>query len=229
LIPLDDPAAWWRFWEAERGRIVLPRDPVRSDSMVTTHSGFFGIPITGREIAIVIDTSGSMQEPLELQDPRGRLVRTTRLEAAKRELLKAAQAMPAESRYHLLTFASEVTTWNERPVPPGEDSYRALTECVGRFHAEGGTNLFGALMAVLGPGDGTAPTTGGPDCDEAFVLTDGQPSSGTVRDPDGILRIVEEVNRYRRVRIHTVHVGGEVGADLMRRLAEGNEGLFVKR
>lgn len=230
ILPYEEPRAWWEFWEKEKDNIVLPRDPVRSDARVTTSSGFFGIPVTGREIAFVIDTSGSMKEQMVLQDERGRSRDAMRLEVAVHELLRAVHAMPRESRYHLLTFATDVVTWNPKPVPPTNASYRALTECVGRFQPSGSTNLFGALMQVLDPSGGMEPTTGQFDCDEIFVLTDGQPTHGLVTDADAIVRIIEEVNRYRRARIHTVHVGGgEEGADLMRRLAEGNEGIFVKR
>lgn len=227
IRPIDDPGAWWAFWEQERDHIVLPEDPVRSDAMVKTTTGFFGIPATGREIAFVIDVSGSMQEATTVQDERGRERKVSRLDLATRELTRAVQAMPRESRYHLITFSDEPLIWNERPVPPTEASHRALTECVGRWEAGGGTNLFGGLMRVLQPGGGAAPVTGSFDCDEVFVLTDGQPTAGIVKDPDAILRIVEELNRYRRTRIHSVHLGGEAGQDLMRRLAKQNEGIFV--
>ena len=241
LLPEDDPAAWRRFWEDQKDEIVLPPDPVLAESRIKTHSGFFGIPITGREIAIIIDTSGSMNTAIDVEDrrraargtrsgrsalPRSRS--STRLDLAKHELLRAVHAMPKESRYHLLTFASDVVTWNDAPVAPTPASYRALTDCLGRISAGGSTNLFGALMAALAGGDPLRPTTGY-DCDEIFVLTDGEPSAGAVQDADGILQIVADVNRYRRVRIHTVHVGGDAGLDLMRRLAAENQGVFVDR
>ena len=49
------------------------------------------------------------------------------------------------------------------------------------------------------------------------------------RDPDAILRLVQEVNRYQKIRINTVFTGTGTGADFLRRLAEENDGVFVQR
>ena len=74
-----------------------------------------------------------------------------------------------------------------------------------------------------------------------YFLSDGHPSVGSIVDPDTILAQVREMNRWRRVRIHTIALlKGEPPAgyvDLedpqaaerfMRRLAEENDGRFVE-
>ena len=65
--------------------------------------------------------------------------------------------------------------------------------------------------------------------DEIFVLSDGEPTAGDVRDAGELLRIVKEANKYAKVRINTVFTGRGRGADLLRRLAEENGGVFVHR
>ena len=65
--------------------------------------------------------------------------------------------------------------------------------------------------------------------DELFLLSDGVPTAGDVKDPDEILAIVKQANRYLHVRINTVFTGVGQGADFLRKLAEQNDGVFVRR
>jgi hypothetical protein len=55
------------------------------------------------------------------------------------------------------------------------------------------------------------------------------PTSGPSSEPLEILRMVGELNRYQKMRINTVFTGDGEGADLLRRLAEENDGVFVLR
>ncbi len=48
-------------------------------------------------------------------------------------------------------------------------------------------------------------------------------------DPDAILDLVRELNRYQKVRINTVFTGVGKGADFLRRLAAENDGVFVQK
>lgn len=227
ILP-PDAARWREFWRAERDRIEI-RSGVRDAQRIVTSSQFYGIPVVGGEVAFLIDCSNSMRaEVVGAQDggARGR----TRLDAARQQLLRAVQAMPASSRYHVLTFSAVVTRWNETPVPPGPDSQRQLTECVARFDYENGTDVHAALMAVLDRDDVAFGAPASNPIDEVFLLSDGEPVSGAVTDAELLLRVVRAVNRYQRVRIHTVFAGdgAGTGADLMRRIAEQNDGVFVR-
>ena len=65
--------------------------------------------------------------------------------------------------------------------------------------------------------------------DEIFVLSDGEPSVGEAVSAAGIVGRVEEINRYQRVRIHCVFVGGGKGRALLEQLAESNDGMFLAR
>ncbi len=78
------------------------------------------------------------------------------------------------------------------------------------------------------------------DYDEMFVLSDGVPTLGDVRQPKELLVLVRESNRYSRLTINTVYVSGDPreekeverqlgisGADFMRKLAEDSGGTAV--
>ena len=97
------------------------------------------------------------------------------------------------------------------------------------IQAHGGTNVHDALVAALsldGLRFGQEPAS---EVDEVFVLSDGQPTEGPVRDPGQILEIVRTANRYLHVRIHSVFTGDGAGSDFLRKLAEENDGVFLQR
>jgi hypothetical protein len=153
----------------------------------------------------------------------------SRLDVAKNQTLNAVQGIPTSTCFHLVTFAAGIRVWNQKPVRVGAPTFRSLTESLGRLHAVGGTNVYAALLHVLGASQlrfGQQIKNG---VDEVFLLSDGEPSVGSVKDPEEILRVVREINRYQKIRINTVFTGTDKGAEFMRKLAEQNHGVFVRR
>lgn len=232
LVPIEDPNAWREFWAKEQGNIVVPVRLAKPDSNGTSVK-FFGVPVTGTSIAFLIDTSGSMEDAPAGKGPTTGLRRTrgarTRLDAAKEQLVLASQVMAPESQYYLLTFADKAKTWTRQPIRPGQRSTRSLTGLLSRLNARGGTNLFAGLIVALEIEGRTYGDKAMPKIDELFVLSDGDPTSGEVRDADTICELVKQANRYAKIRINCVFTGSGKGAALLRRLAEENGGVFVQR
>ncbi len=232
LVPIEDAQAWREFWAAERDNIEIPAQ-LRSSDPGATRVEFFGVPVTGRSIAFLIDTSGSMQDPpgtdRVLTGPRSARQAPTRLAAAKEQLALATQAMDEGSRFFLLTFADEARTWTEAPMRPGRDVTRALTGLLSRLNARGGTNLYAGLVAALEIEGRTFGAAELPKIDELFVLSDGQPTTGPARDAETLCDLVREANRYAKIRINAVFTGDGRGGELLQRLAEENGGVFVRR
>lgn len=231
LIPGDDPVKWREFWQAEHDNIVVPPTlpKQRPDG---TRATFFGVPVTGGSIAFLIDTSGSMDGACaEATTGPRRRDSGTRLGAAKEQLLLAVQAMPEQSQFMVLTFAERGRAWTASPIKPGARNLRSLTELLSRLQAHGGTNLHDGLATALQWSEHRYGGNATPPIDELFVLSDGEPTAGEVRDADALLQLVREANKYARVRIHAVFTGtgGGAGASLLRRLAEENGGVFVQR
>jgi len=235
ILPIEDTKGWRAFWEREQKNIVPPATLPHMRGAVSTRSSFFGIPVEGRNVVFVIDTSGSMDADVAKPDDdertssRRRNRTVSRLAAAKQQLVQAVQAMPAESRYRLVTFDRDVKLWSEKPESPSRASVRALVDLLSGIQAHGGTNVHDALVAALsldGLRFGQEPAS---EVDEVFVLSDGQPTEGPVRDPGQILEIVRTANRYLHVRIHSVFTGDGAGSDFLRKLAEENDGVFLQR
>lgn len=230
LVPAEEPQKWRAFWAAEGDAIVVPKT-LQKPAEGFTAATFFGVPVTGSSIAFLIDSSGSMDGASAVATT-GRSSRpVTRLQAAKEQLVLAVQAMPKESQYQVLTFSETARRWTQKPVHADGRSVRSLTELLGRIAADGGTNLHDGLQAALQWQEQRYGETSRSGLDELFVLSDGQPTSGAVRDTATLLEMVREANRYARIKIHCVHTGepGGDGAELLRQLAEQNGGVFVQR
>jgi hypothetical protein len=232
LLPNDDSATWLEFWQRERDKIVIP-ERLKKPQLGETRATFFGVPVTGSSIAFLIDTSGSMEHTPATVPVTGRRRQqaTTRLAAAKEQLLHAVQAMPPESQYSILTFSAGARDWTPTPIQAGGRSTRSLTELLSRLVPHGGTNLHDGLeLALQWQARRYAEL---PTCkiDELFVLSDGEPTAGPVQEADELLEMVREANKYTKVRIHCVFTGqaGGKGSELLRQLAEQNGGVFVQR
>ena len=145
------------------------------------------------------------------------------------QLLLAAQALPPGTTLRVFTFADEAKAWTPEPVAPTAANLRALTELLSRMRAHGGTDLHQGLVAALGLRDRRFGELAATPIDELFVLSDGEPTAGAVRDPEEILRLVRTANVYLKARIHCVFAGKGEGAEFLRKLAVENGGVFVQR
>ena len=230
LIANNDAAAWRAFWMREQDHIVVP-DTLAMNRKETTRATFFGVPVTGGAIAFLIDTSYSMNEVVAGTSASGKRIRgaPNRLRAAKEQIVTAVQALPAESTFVVLTFAEKAHVWTSVPQKPTSSSLRSLTELLSRFQPNGGTNLYDGLASALQLGDQRYGEQTATKIDELFLLSDGEPTAGDLQDPETMLKVVREANKYGKVRINTVFTGTGKGGALLQRLAEENGGVFVQR
>jgi hypothetical protein len=229
LLPGDEAGAWREFWAAEGPDIELVARPAPNASEAATSGGFFGIDVQGRETAFVLDVSQSMRRRV---GGVGEDAERSRLDVAVRQLLEAAQDMPRAWRFQVVAFADEPRVWEPRGSRADRRALRALTAFLARQEPGGRSDLRAALRVALGAeGLRFGGRASEHAIDEVFVLSDGIPADadGPV-DADELLAWVREVNRYQKIRIHTVMAGeGRSGAEFLRRLAEQNDGRFVQR
>ena len=158
-------------------------------------------------------------------DPSG--PKRSRLRVAAGQVARAISGLPSGARYRLLTFANEVTDWTPGGQKVGRRSQRALTSRLEDLKTtSGGTNLWGALETVL-VGNGRGVLEPGDGVDEIFIVTDGIPSSGEITDIERIVKLVTEMNRYRKIRINAVFAGGGTDEEFLAKLAECTGGSLI--
>jgi Ca-activated chloride channel family protein len=160
-----------------------------------------------RDLVLVLDTSGSM--------------RGTKMDQARRALKRLLDTLAPEDRFALVTFATSVTTYDDRLVKADEDQVARARKWVDGREATGGTAIHEALVSALkyrSEEEGRSFTV--------VFLTDGLPTIGTAKatDPEWIVKDVAERNT-KNTRIFTFGVGDDVNATMLDRLAEHTRAL----
>jgi hypothetical protein len=177
---------------------------------------------------------------------RKRKVRT-KMDAEKKELISALAQLPPRTRFSLVFYAGTPRPWKRELVPATFKNRIDAVEAVENVSPYGGTNIYDALLAAFDIRSGderkkkrkplsgprrTIANLAGP-VDEVFLLTDGRPNAGRVKDPARIREEIRKLNRVRCIRINTIAVGihgmgvSPVNVDFMLKLALENRGRFV--
>jgi Mg-chelatase subunit ChlD len=177
---------------------------------------YYGFPVRSSRVAFVVDVSRSMSW-------------NGRLETAQQELKQVLEHLPSGTRFNVLTYSDAAFSWAEKLVPATPENVRRAVRHVERLAPVAGTNIYDGLRLALKD----------EEVDSIYFLSDGSPTMGPVVDPDSILAEIAAMNRWRRVRIHTVAlVKGDPppgfglaedparAAAFMKRLAEANDGTF---
>lgn len=241
VFSANEPARWRELWEKSNGKIAITSkaESVQKKTGYTSAAGFAGIPVEGTRVVFILDLSGSMEWPMDDTDGKGKV---KRLDYAKRELLKAVDALPENSMFNLVTFNGddEAEDWSKKLVDASDRNKKRLANFVEKLRPLGGTNLWSGMEAALNIKSLVLGNHYETSVDEIFLLSDGAPSVGDVIDPVEILRLVHEINRFKEVRINTVFISSQTPtearvqqpnmslspAELMKRMARENGGKF---
>lgn len=207
--------AWRDWWKGAKDKpFVKPATPAPGTTLAGPR--YYGFPVRSSKVVFVLDVSRSMGW-------------NGRLDIARDELLQVLEHLPRSTRFNLITFSDKAYPWEGGLVPATLANVHRAAAYVRRQVPISGTAAYEALEAAFADAE----------VDSIFFLSDGQPSGGTVVDPELILADVRGWNRYRRVRIHAVSLlRGEPPAafagledptraeEFMRRLAAENDGRF---
>lgn len=225
--PFETDAAKWQAWWAQAGekftvvtekeldQAAAARERRRLTQRTVAQSKFFGIKVESQRVIFVLDVSGSMLESMY-----GRTVGkrpASRIDVAKEELALAIKNLEAGALFNVLTFSNGVARWQKEGI--GVNTQQSRNEAlawVERLGAAGGTNLYDAVKEAFAD----------KDVDTIFVLSDGEPTAGEQIDPYRIREDIAAWNRHRRVKIHTIAVGGSL--EVLEWLALDSGGRYLQ-
>lgn len=219
----DKNASLWQTWWENEGKNfeVLTAAELRAARekremqrlKSTTVAEFFGMKITSHRVIFILDVSGSM-----VAEVHGRFAQReneTRIDCAKRELVKSVESLAPNALFNILTFSSGVERWAKEDIGGLTKKTREQAkEWIGRLGAGGGTNLHEAIKEAFKD----------PDVDTIYILSDGEPSVGVV-DPDKIRESVKYWNKHRGIEIHTIAIGGSL--QVLEHIAKDAGGEYV--
>ena len=192
----------------------------------------------GSRVLFVVDTSGSMLESLRAgTTTTAAFAGKPKLAAAKHELTNVVEKLTADCSFNMSWFANGAQVWSKEMVEATPKNKKRFAKAVEDLKADGATNLWEGLRDGLKLESFAHGSRYGIGYDEVFILSDGIPTMGDVKDPRELLALVRESNRYSRVVINTIYIAGDPegerraaqqvgmsGADFMRKLAEENGG-----
>ena len=203
-VPENVEAArtWWRQ-AAAQGNAAARWNLQNLETSPDEEVSFFGTPSKGKRFVFVIDRSGSM-----LADGK--------LGHAKQELVKTLRSLPADAKFMIYFF-------DEGAEPlPAKDLVQATPENI-RWAEK--------WIQQRGVGGGTDPRqalkfTFNLRPDTVWLLTDGQ-----FADETGAMQLIRKANINPRARINTLAFRTRMGEELLKRIAQENDGnyRFVQR
>jgi Ca-activated chloride channel family protein len=158
-------------------------------------------PSVARDLTLVLDISGSMSGD--------------KIDQAKAALRQALATLRPADRFRLVAFSTRVVNFRDGLAPASADNLQAARAFLDGLTADGGTNIAGALDAVLGTPaeEGRLPII--------VFVTDGLPTVGE-QSPERIATLAGA--KIGAARMFTVGVGFDVNTYLLDRLAVEGRG-----
>ncbi len=211
---------------------------------------FFRHEIKSHKIGFIIDVSGSMKQPANLEYPEeddggpetpdrgsGKSRNSkwdeypedppedpTKLEAAQYELNKAIWGLKEKQHFNIIFFSNNPQIWRENTLVKATGrNKKAAIRFVKDKQPNGSTNVYDSIEMAFKIGNPDENTA----VDTIFLLTDGMPNKGKYTETGAIIKNVNKMNDVRKVKINTVVLGSSrQNAEFLRRLAHENDGNF---
>ncbi|MHC4923579.1 MAG: HEAT repeat domain-containing protein [Planctomycetota bacterium] len=244
-ITYDDlgrkPRYWRAWWEKEREKTVRRggfEKPVapRGDA----HYGpldrpptYHGVELFSARLGFALDVSLSTHREFTPDaETAKRLLGTGEttnvLAICKQEITRSIRSLDPRTHLGIVVFNDRVRRWKKSMVPAGDSNRTSALSFLRAQVPKGETNFYEALRAMLdmegaSPFDPRFRRTP----DTIVFLTDGSPTVGEITDADTLLHWYTALNRYARIRTHTIAFGA-LGVDepLLEALAKRNDGTF---
>ncbi len=249
----DTEAEQWRLWWVENKKSLEGENP--TTALFGTFKGrvpqpekksVYGIETRSRKLLFVIDTSGSMREPItqakgtptDVSADDLENMNMTKIDRAKKELKRALRAMEPDASFNIIAFGSNVVCWKEKPARGDMTTKNEALTFVNDLEAAGGTWAYGAFQEAFRlAGMGALDKYYDPAVDTIYFISDGAPTNNDMDkpeaiDPETLLAAVREWNRLGKLRIHAIAIdpraGGGKFIDFMKKLAAQNDGQYTE-
>lgn len=222
--------AWQAFLDQAPDDFLAQADAgpgTPAEAPTQTVARYYGISTSSTRFVVITDLSTSMDYvDVGRYHDSGR----SRLATTQIELTKLIEGLDPEVRFDLLTFSDGVDSWRGELVEADDRTRKAALRELGRYHSLGGTNVYAALERVFDQAEASIDASRrGPEApDTVFLLTDGAPSAGELRDVELLEEYVAERNRSALLRFHCVALTKDEGAlAFLSQIAEHSGGRSV--
>ncbi|MCA8918141.1 MAG: VWA domain-containing protein [Planctomycetes bacterium] len=166
--------------------------------------------ILPKDVIVVLDTSGSMDED-------------GKIDQARKAMKFLVNKLNAKDRFAMITFSTESRRMHDSLTLATQEAKDDAVAKIEKLEATGGTNLEGAIrdayeLAKTGEveGKGSRPCY-------VILLSDGLPTTGEITNVKALAKLARE-SRAANVRMFPFGVGNDVNTWLLDTLAEENKG-----
>ena len=224
---------WKKWWEDAESGFAFGAKPAGSTRVVTPKLSYFGIEVSSKRIAFVVDVSQSMLEaPGASGQGWGRRGRggaggpgggpgggeakegERKFDHLKEELTALLKKLPEDSLVNIIPFSNAPQPWKKELHSLKGSGRDEVIAFIRGLTTSFGTNIYDSLELALKDDR----------VDTIYMLTDGEPYGGKYTASADIVREISALNRVRNVKIHCVGFGPE--AAYLKDLSDGNGGDF---
>lgn len=176
----------------------------------TSEDGYFMLTLSppvevknapGKDVVIVTDTSGSMDEEKMKQN--------------KEALKFVIGALKPEDNFSIVQFNTDVDSFKSKLVPATDENKKAAREYIDDLEAHGGTNIGDAIntaKTILGSAQGRSAYM--------LLITDGEPTVGETN----VESLLKSFKPERPIHLFDFGVGYDINTRLLNRLASEHHG-----
>lgn len=248
---------WWDQNKENFALPEASKQAANDDKKETSVATFYEIPVKSNNFIFVVDMSGSMADKSSWKPSSidtGRTLKDLgipdkpdgdkKIDVVKYELMKVIAFLPEGVKFNIITYRSAFHVYSDKMVEINKVSRRKTIDWVKSLQAEGSTNIFDSMeeafthagaKAAPAPRDGKASGVTTVDVhivsdgiDTIFLLSDGIANVGKIVNTAEIRKRIGEMNKVRKIIIHTVAVGNDADETLMEGLAKDSGGTYVK-
>lgn len=233
-----DFAAWTAWWEKNDNEVLggtyVPAPAEMAQRQMAPVTMFYGIPVNSTKVVFIIDTSLSMKEPSawkpEIQEKDEKLDGERAIDVARYELRRIIKSLPDGASYDIIGMYGRLAMLSEKWVVSGAGTRDRSIKFVQGLEIKVGTDVHGALIRALDFSGGNWNTPPREDSvDSIFILTDGLPSVGLLDRAQLADRILDAA-RFKRIAVTAIAIEGtKESQELLKKIATGTGGSFVKR
>jgi hypothetical protein len=229
-----DTAQDWRGWWDNNKDKFDPNAPPPSmeGKTVARGSKLFGTEVRSAAVIVCLDVSSSMrvidlpdgqtEDGKNWRDPgyRGKKEHPdSRMAHARKALTEFVQGLSMGTQFDLIAFADDALSWQKdaKLVAATNENKQAAIEWIDKMEMGPATRTDLCLEKIFEH----------QNIDSAYILSDGIPEKASKPIPvEEILEKAKDLNRTRKIAIHTMGFPGTAHKDFLAKLASDNSGTY---
>ena len=206
------PDQWERWWVDHREAYRFPegRGQLVKDDESRTVATFNQIVLESDHVAFLLDKSTAMGKTLASRS-------VSKDEAAAQELSAVLESMEGRMVFNVFCYELEIRPFEKRSVELTRKTAKRALDFHGKTSLRGHKDIWSALLAVLEDHE----------LDTAFLLSSGEPDTGTYVHWDRIVYQLQELNRFHKVVFHAIaYTDSDWHREQLQKIAEATGGEF---